>query len=136
MILVEYLCASCTCVTETLATWPFPSNQPCSQCGTAARRVYSTAGLQRSSGSGAPPRASQPDHGDRCPSDVPGGCALPPVVAAVWAARVRGDAKALKSAMLKQEQFLERTKQTPDQLAETTRKPPDVFRPLNAQKSE
>jgi hypothetical protein len=58
------------------------------------------------------------------------------VVAAVWAARIRGNEKALKFAMLKQEQYLERTKQTPDQLAETTRKPSGVFKPLSAQKSE
>ena len=29
MILVEYLCPSCACVTEALAMWPFPGHRPC-----------------------------------------------------------------------------------------------------------
>jgi hypothetical protein len=54
----------------------------------------------------------------------------------VWAARIRGDDEALKRAMVKQEEFLERTRQTPDQLAATTRKPSGAVRAGGAQKPE
>jgi hypothetical protein len=55
---------------------------------------------------------------------------MPSAVAPVWAARIRGDAKALKRATLRQEQLLERSQQTPDELAAAIRTPP---RPLRNQ---
>jgi predicted nucleic acid-binding Zn ribbon protein len=137
MILVEYRCGACGGVSETLATWPFPADLACGRCGGAARRVYSTAGLRRSGerfegatadglgghGLGGHGLGEDGHGGDGCGADVPGGCALPAAVAPVWAARVRGDDKALRAATLKQEQYLERTGQTPHELAATIRTP-------------
>lgn len=131
MILVEYRCASCAYMTEMLATWPFPTDQACAQCGAPARRVYSTAGLRRSRSSARPAGPAQ----DGCCRDVPGACALPPEVAQVWAARVAGDGEALTTAMLRQEQSLERTRQTPQELAATIGKPTSALGPLSVPNS-
>jgi hypothetical protein len=110
MILVEYRCASCAGVSETPTTWPFPTNWV---CGGAGVRL---GGFTRRLGFGGLGAG-----GGRVRRGRSWGVCVVGFGAGVWAARVRGDDRALRAATLRQERFLERTGQTPQELAAIVR---------------
>lgn len=116
---VDYRCATCGGVAEHAVASPPPPERSCVACGSPAKRLFAPIGLTRSArsaGTGGP--GDRPGSGAtrgggdalclRAPA-IPGICHMQPDAARAWAARARGDNRALERELERQERSLAET---------------------------
>jgi hypothetical protein len=123
-VMVDYRCGTCG-VQEARVTSPPPPLRECPNCGAAAQRLFAPVGLSRGRTGTPAGRAAGCGSG----VDIPGSCTMHPEVASVWAARFRGDGRALDAALEKQERYMNRSGITPDQLAHGIKPPRGLGQP-------